>query len=159
MRYGQFAAEVDRGGASCWARWASSRDSMWQSGPRNVPEWVRLLQFAVARISAVLVTINPARIAPTWLRVLCWSNATRWDCSSSAGSNRPTITPSLEEICPELKNTALGSFAVLTKFPRLRWVVGLEKHHCSPAGGITPQEDMCRLSDAVPAARLETIRP
>ena len=44
--------------AGCW-RSAFAAASMWPFGPRMCPQWV-LLQFATARIGAVLVTINPA---------------------------------------------------------------------------------------------------
>ena len=44
--------------AACW-RWASRRASTSRLWATNVPEWV-VLQFATARIGAVLVTINPA---------------------------------------------------------------------------------------------------
>ena len=63
----------------------------------NVPEWV-LLQLAVARVGAVLVTINPAYRPYELAYVLEQCDAKALFLSTV--SNRPTITRCLRRSAP-----------------------------------------------------------
>jgi fatty-acyl-CoA synthase len=116
----------------------------------NVPEWV-VLQFATARIGAVLVTINPAYRPFELKYVLNQCDAVALFLIDRFKSS--DYFAMLREVCPELASAAPGRFAI-EQFPRLRWVVRLR-------GGDLPGsiswEEMCRRggeidADAVRAA-------
>ncbi len=97
----------------------------------NVPEWV-ILQFATARIGAVLVTINPAYRLHELRYVLRQS-----DCVTLCLVDRFKTSDyfaMLAEACPEL---ALCTPSVLrsSEFPRLRHVVALRG--ATPAGALS----------------------
>ncbi len=149
MRYREFSAEVDRAARGLLALGIEPGQhvAVWAT---NVPEWV-LLQFATARMGAVLVTINPAYRPYELEFVLNQCDAVGLLLVSRFKTS--DYYAMLEEVCPELKMTAPGDLHC-DKFPRLRWIVGLEKH--APPGGIA-WDDVCSLADAVPAARLEAI--
>lgn len=103
----------------------------------NVPEWV-VLQFATARIGAVLVTVNPA-YRPFELRyVLEQSDAVALFLVDHF--KRSDYFAMLAEVCPELNNAVSGRLGS-AEFPQLRWVVSLKGQ--PPAGAISWGE-MCR---------------
>jgi fatty-acyl-CoA synthase len=106
----------------------------------NVPEWV-ILQFASARIGAVLVTINPA-YRPFELKfVLRQSDAVALFLVDRFKSS--DYFAMLDEVCPELGKEALGELDS-HEFPFLRWVVALKGQ--TPAGAISWKE-LCRRGE------------
>src|SRR5205807_5765259 len=85
----------------------------------NVPEWV-ILQFAAARIGAVLVTINPAYRPFELKYVLAQCDAVALFLVDRFKSS--DYFAMLREACPELASAAPGKLAA-AEFPKLRWVV------------------------------------
>jgi fatty-acyl-CoA synthase len=150
MSYREFNAEVDlvaRGLLALGIR-TGEHVAIWAT---NVPEWV-ILQFATARIGAVLVTVNPAYRPFELKYVLDQSDVValflvgRFKNSNYFGM--------LAEVCPELADSAPGALDC-AQFPHLRWVVGLEP--AAPAGGIT-WSDVRRRAESVPAERLDEVQ-
>src|SRR3954471_7121140 len=114
----EFAADVDaaaRGLLSLGIK-TGEHVALWAT---NVPEWV-LLQFATARIGAVLVNINPA-YRPFELQYVLKQS----DCvalflvDQFKTSNYFTM---LAEVCPELAQTAAGKINS-EHYPRLRNII------------------------------------
>ncbi len=97
----------------------------------SVPQWV-LLQFATARIGAVMVTINPAYRAHELKFVLRQSDAVALFLIDHFKTS--DYFAMLAEVCPQLANSSLGE-PHLTDFPALRWVVSLRGE--TPAGAIS----------------------
>ncbi|HVU87155.1 MAG TPA: AMP-binding protein [Pirellulales bacterium] len=99
----------------------------------NVPQWV-VLQFATARIGAVLVTINPAYRPFELEYVLRQSDAVALFLVDRFKTS--DYFAMLAEVCPELA----GCTGTLTceKFPRLRSVVALKGE--TPRGAISWNE-------------------
>ncbi len=88
----------------------------------NVPAWP-ILQFATARIGAVLVTINPAYRPFELHYVLRQSDAVALFLVDQFKSS--DYFAMLAEVCPEMAVAAPGEIAS-DEFPRLRWVVSLK---------------------------------
>ncbi len=88
----------------------------------NVPEWV-VLQFATARIGAVLVTINPAYRPFELKYVLRQSDSVALFLVDHFKSS--DYHAMLNEVCPPLRDSVPGSLAA-ADFPELRWVVNLK---------------------------------
>ena len=89
----------------------------------NVPEWV-ILQFATARIGAVLVTINPAYRSRELKYVLHQSDAVALLLVDRfKSSDYYTI---LNQVCPELADCSRGGLQP-ADFPKLRTVVTLSE--------------------------------
>jgi fatty-acyl-CoA synthase len=114
----------------------------------NVPEWV-VLQFATARIGAVLVTINPA-YRPFELKYVLEQS------DSVALVLVPEFKTSnyyamLNEVCPEMTGATPGQIRS-SHFPKLRWVVSIDKS--PPAGAIT-FEELAERGNAVNDLQLE----
>ena len=116
----------------------------------NVPEWI-VLQFATARIGAVLVTINPAYRPHELKYVLRQSDSVvlllvdRFKTSDYFAM--------LAEVCPELANAPPGGLHS-PEFPKLKWVVSLKGQ--SPPGAV-PWSDMLDRGRNVDKADLESI--
>ncbi len=147
--YAEFSAAVDRAARGMLALGIEPGEhvALWAT---NVPEWI-VLQFATARIGAVLVTINPAYRPYELQYVLEECDARLLFLVERFKSS--DYYAMIDELCPELRNGAPGALAA-ARFPCLRWVVGLGRH--APVGGLTWTE-MCDLADAAPAAKLDTI--
>ena len=111
----------------------------------NVPEWV-VLQFATARIGAVLVNINPA-YRPFELNT-CSSRATPWRCSWSTQFKTSDYFAMLAEVCPELAAAEPGEL----RQPRIsQAALGRgARRRSRPPGGIT-WDEMLERGDAVDA--------
>jgi fatty-acyl-CoA synthase len=88
----------------------------------NVPEWV-ILQFATARIGAVLVTINPAYRPFELEYVLAQSDVVALFLVDRFKSS--DYHAMLAEVCPELANAVPGDLKC-DRYPRLRAVVNLK---------------------------------
>jgi len=96
----------------------------------NVPQWI-VLQFATARIGAVLVTINPAYRPFELKYVLKQSNAVALFLVERFKSS--DYFAMLAEVCPELASAAPGLLRS-DEFPRLRTVVAI--NGTPPAGAL-----------------------
>jgi fatty-acyl-CoA synthase len=124
----------------------------------NVPEWV-VLQFATARIGAVLVTINPAYRAHELKFVLSQSDSVALFLVDRFKTSDYFAT--LNEVCPELAAFnpspsgrgatehrrlnvagAQGGSKISPHYPRLRWVVALKGD--TPPGAISWQDMLAR---------------
>jgi fatty-acyl-CoA synthase len=108
-----------------------------------------ILQFATARIGAVLVTINPAYRPFELGYVLEQSDAVALFLVQRFKSS--DYFAMLAEVCPVLATAEPGRLECAA-FPRLRWVVSLES--TAPPGGITWSELAERGRD-VPESRLD----
>jgi fatty-acyl-CoA synthase len=147
LSYRQFAAEVDAAARGLVALGIESGQHVAVWGT-NVPEWV-ILQFATARIGAVLVTINPAYRPFELGYVLEQSDAVALFLVQRFKSS--DYFAMLAEVCPVLATAEPGRLECAA-FPRLRWVVSLES--TAPPGGITWSELAERGRD-VPESRLD----
>ncbi|HZZ28051.1 MAG TPA: AMP-binding protein [Pirellulales bacterium] len=151
--YQQFAAQVDQAARGLMALGIHRGEhvAIWST---NLPEWI-VLQFATARIGAVLVTINPAYRAHELEYVLRQSDAVllvltdRFKSSDYIGM--------LAEVCPEVvQNSGTaparhGGFRSI-EFPKLRQVVTIKGN---PPPAATTWQQMLKLGNAVP---LEEVR-
>ncbi len=104
----------------------------------NVPEWV-LLQFATARIGAVLVTINPAYRPFELQYVLRQSDAVALFLVDRFKTS--DYFAMLAEVCPELASSEPGKLRSMD-FPRLRHVVTLKG--ATPHGAMAWKEMLHR---------------
>jgi fatty-acyl-CoA synthase len=129
LSYREFAAEVDAAARGLLSLGIGKGDhvAVWAT---NLPQWV-LLQFATARIGAVLVTINPAYRPFELDYVLRQSDAVALFLVDHYKTS--DYFAMLREVCPALAEATPGRFD-LDKFPRLRWVVALRGQ--TPPGGI-----------------------
>lgn len=113
LNYRQFAAEVDRAARGLLALGIQRGEhvAIWAT---NVPEWV-VLQFAAARMGAVLVNINPAYRAHELRYVLKQSDSVALVLVDRFKSS--DYFAMLTEVCPQL-----GS----QEFPKLRHVIAIK---------------------------------
>lgn len=126
----EFGADVDaaaRGLAALGIR-KGQHVAVWAT---NVPQWV-VMQFATARIGAVLVTVNPAYRPHELKYVLRQSDAVALLMVDRFKSS--DYFEMLNQVCPELAAAAPGELAS-AEFPRLRWVVAMRGQ--APPGTIS----------------------
>ncbi len=137
MKYREFLHEVDRTARGLLSLGITAGDhvAIWAT---NVPQWV-LVQFATARIGAVLVTINPAYRPFELQYVLKQSNAKMLLLVDRF--KKSDYHAMLAECCPELCRTEMGELKS-DQFPKLRWVVALKGD--TPAGAISWEELLSR---------------
>ena len=120
----------------------------------NVPQWV-LLQFATARIGAVMVTINPAYRPHELAYVLKQSDCVALFLVDQFKSS--DYFAMLAEVCPEIA-AAKDGVVQSPQYPRLRRVVAIKG--APPAGLLTwerflaagqsvPQDDIDRIAAAL----------
>jgi fatty-acyl-CoA synthase len=114
----------------------------------NVPQWVAL-QFATARIGAVLVTINPAYRAFELQYVLNQSDAVALFLVDAFKSS--DYYAMLGEVCPELAASQPGALKAAA-CPRLRTVVTI---HGAALPGAFAWGQMLERGAAVPAERVD----
>src|SRR5205085_4911097 len=145
----EFSAEVDRAARALLALGIKKGEhvAIWAT---NVPQWV-VLQFATARIGAVLVTINPAYRPFELKYVLKQSDSVALFLVEQFKSSN--YFARLGEACPQLAQSQPGGL-VCDDYPRLRWVVSLESH--APPGGLT-WPDFMQRAESVPVNQLEEI--
>jgi fatty-acyl-CoA synthase len=147
LNYRQFAAEVDRAARGLLALGIRRGEhvAIWAT---NVPEWV-VLQFAAARMGAVLVNINPAYRAHELRYVLKQSDSVALVLVDRFKTS--DYFAMLAEVCPKI---GAG------EFPKLRHVVAIKGE--TPAGAISWQQMLAGgdsiSPDAVRAAANE-LRP
>jgi len=110
----------------------------------NVPEWV-VLQFATARIGAVLVTVNPAYRAFELKYVLEQSDAVALVLVDRFKSS--DYFAMLADACPELAHSTPGMLKCAA-FPKLRAVISIQG--ATPRGALSWSEllDQGRTVDA-----------
>ncbi|MCH7937295.1 MAG: AMP-binding protein, partial [Proteobacteria bacterium] len=149
LSYGKFADEVDRAARGLLALGIQPGEhvALWAT---NVPEWV-ILQFATARIGAVLVTVNPAYRPFELQYVLKQSDVVAMFLVERF--KKSNYFEMLAEICPELAETTGGDINSAA-YPKLRRVVALADE--APAGAIT-WSDMCRRGETVDSEAVESI--
>jgi len=141
LSYCQFLERVDEAARGLLALGIGRGEhvAVWAT---NVPEWV-VLQFATARIGAVLVTINPA-YRPFELKYVLNQ------CDAKAlflvdRFKKSDYFAMLAEVCPELTAAEPGQLQS-EAFALLRWVVTLRG---APPAGTIPWEEMCRRGQSI----------
>src|SRR5262245_25168649 len=117
----QFAEDVDAAARGLVAIGIKTGEhvALWAT---NVPQWV-LLQFATARIGAVLVNINPAYRPFELQYVLGQSDAVALFLVDQFKTS--DYFAMLAEVCPEIA-TAQNGHVMSPRYPRLRRVVALK---------------------------------
>ncbi len=145
----RFAADVDAAARGLIAMEIKPGEhiALWAT---NVPQWV-LLQFAAARIGAVLVNINPAYRPFELQYVLGQSDSVALFLVDQFKTSN--YFEMLCEICPEV-DAAKGGWVSSPKFPKLRNVVALKG--AAPAGLLT-WDAMVAAGERVTAEELEII--
>jgi len=137
----QFSAEVEataRGLAALGIR-SGEHVAVWAT---NVPQWV-LLQFATARIGAVLVTINPAYRPFELHYVLRQSDAVALFLVDRFKTS--DYFAMLQEVCPEVSQAREGHVNC-PAFPQLRAVVAMQG---TPPQGVLTWEAMVASGSSV----------
>lgn len=148
--YAEFLRRVDETAAGLVALGVGRGDhvAVWAT---NVPEWI-LLQFATARIGAVLVTVNPAYREHELRYVLAQSDAALLFLVDRFKTS--DYFAILGQAVPELAGSQPGRLAA-AEFPRLRWVVALRG---SPPPGAISFAEMCARGRAlVPQPELSAL--
>jgi fatty-acyl-CoA synthase len=147
--YRDFLADVNRAARGLVSLGIGAGDhvAVWAT---NVPEWV-VLQFATARIGAVLVTINPAYRPFELQYVLKQSDAKALFLVDRFKAS--DYFAMLAEVCPELAQSQPGQLNA-EQFPQLRWVVAIKG--ATPAGAIS-WTDMLGRGDSVVESQLDAI--
>ena len=133
LSWSAFDAEVDRVACSLLAL-GMRRGAHFGVWATNVPEWV-VLQFATARIGAVLVTINPSYRTSELAHAV--RQADLWGLALIDKFKTTDYFASLREAIPELALHAPGELNC-SQFPKLRWVLSLRGE--TPTGAISWQE-------------------
>ena len=145
----QFAADVDAAARGLLALGITTGEhvALWAT---NVPEWV-LLQFATARIGAVLVNINPAYRPFELQYVLGQSDAVALFLVDQFKSS--DYFAMLHEVCPQIDEAKDGHVRS-PHYPRLRNIVALKGQ---PPQGLLLWRQMVERGRKVPAAELDRI--
>jgi fatty-acyl-CoA synthase len=144
LNYREFGEQVDRAACGLLALGVRSGEhvAIWAT---NLPEWV-ILQFATARIGAVLVTINPAYRAHELGYVLKQSDAAMLVLTDYFKSS--DYFAMLAEVCPEVTRTqgSVGARLHSSVFPELRHAVAIKGK--APAAAI-PWPQLLALGDTL----------
>jgi fatty-acyl-CoA synthase len=143
----QFAADVEAAARGLMATGIQRGEhvAIWAT---NVPEWV-LLQFAAARIGAVLVNINPAYRPYELEYVLKQSDSVALFLVDQFKTS--DYFAMLAEICPEIAD-AQGGRVNSRHFPKLRNVVAIKGQ---PPAGMLLWSEMVEQGKQTPLAELE----
>ena len=155
LSYLQFSEHVDRLARGLMAQGIQRGEhvAIWAT---NVPEWV-ILQFATARIGAVLVNINPAYRAFELKYVLQQSDAVALFLVRSF--KKSDYFAMLAEACPELAAATPGELSS-DQFPQLRLVVAIDPQ--PPSGTLAWDQLLARadeVDDPQLAARTAELNP
>jgi len=145
----QFAADVDAAARGLVALEIKPGEhiALWAT---NVPQWV-LLQFAAARMGAVLVNINPAYRPFELQYVLGQSDSVAlFLVDQFKASNYFEM---LREICPQIVAAEEG-WVNCPRFPKLRNIVTLKG---APPAGLMTWDAMVRAGEKVTPEELEII--
>src|SRR5262245_45220512 len=145
--YRQFGEQVDRASRGLLALGIRRGEhvAIWAT---NVPEWV-VLQFATARIGAVLTTINPAYRAHELKYVLKQSDAVALVLTDRFKTS--DYFAMLADVCPDIHSPTVpvGSNAAGLKsseFPKLRQVIAIRGD--KPAAAIS-WKDLLAKGDSI----------
>lgn len=145
----EFAADVDAAARGLLALGIKPGEhvALWAT---NVPQWV-ILQFAAARIGAVLVNINPAYRPFELQYVLKQSDSVALFLVDQFKSS--DYFGMLREICPEVAEAVEGRVKS-PQYPRLRNVVAIKG---SPPHGLLTWEQMLQRGNSVPPLEVTKI--
>ncbi len=146
--WSEFDAEVDRAARSLLALGLRRGDhfGVWAT---NVPEWVTL-QFATARIGAVLVTINPSYRTSELAHAV--RQADLWGLALIDKFKTTDYFTSLQQAIPDLASHPPGGLHS-TAFPRLKWVIALRGE---PLPGTLSWDDFLKRAGSVSEQQLAT---
>jgi fatty-acyl-CoA synthase len=146
----QFATDVDAAARGLLALGIQTGEhvALWAT---NVPEWV-MLQFATARIGAVLVNINPAYRPFELQYVLNQSDSVALFLVDQFKTS--DYFAMLAEVCPQIAAATNGDVSS-PQYPRLRRVIALKG---KPPAGLLRWDQMVEQGRAVPPGDLERIR-
>ncbi len=149
VSYAEFARQVDAAARGLLALGIEPGEhvAVWAT---NVPEWV-VLQFATARIGAVLVTVNPAYRPFELKYVLRQSDAVALFLVREFKTS--DYYAMLGEVCPELATTEPGGFRS-ADYPKLRHVVSFGDE---PLAGACTWSNMLAAGESIAAERLDEI--
>jgi fatty-acyl-CoA synthase len=141
MSWRQFDDEVDRVAKALLGMGIAKGEhvALWAT---NWPQWL-LVQFATARIGAVLVTINPAYRSHELAYVLKQSDAAALFLIDSFRSS--DYFAMVHEAVPELATTGTGMLKS-PEYPRLRQVVSLTD---APAAGMLAWSDFLKQAGPI----------
>ncbi len=145
----QFADDVDaaaRGLLSLGIK-TGEHVALWAT---NVPQWV-LLQFATARIGAVLVNINPAYRPFELQYVLGQSDGVALFLVDQFKTSN--YFAMLAEVCPEIGSAEAGRVNS-PRYPKLRNIVAIQGQ---PPAGLLLWDEMVQLGQQVDASELDRI--
>jgi fatty-acyl-CoA synthase len=145
----QFAGDVDaaaRGLLSLGIK-TGEHVALWAT---NVPQWV-LLQFATARIGAVLVNINPAYRPFELQYVLGQSDAVALFLVDQFKTSN--YFAMLAEVCPEISSAEAGRVNS-PRYPQLRNIIAIQGQ---PPAGLLLWDEMVRLGQQVESSELDRI--
>ena len=145
----QFAADVDAAARGLLALGIQTGEhvALWAT---NVPEWV-MLQFATARIGAVLVNINPSYRPFELQYVLNQSDSVALFLVDQFKTS--DYFSMLAEVCPQIAAATNGQVKS-PQYPRLRRVVALKG---KPPAGLLLWDQMVEQGQAVPLGELDRI--
>ncbi len=145
----QFAADVDAAARGLLALGIQTGEhvALWAT---NVPEWV-MLQFATARIGAVLVNINPAYRPFELQYVLNQSDSVALFLVDQFKTS--DYFAMLSEVCPHIA-TAINGQVNSPQYPRLRRIVALKG---KPPAGLLLWDQMVEQGRAIPPGKLDRI--
>ncbi|HTN77029.1 MAG TPA: AMP-binding protein [Pirellulaceae bacterium] len=116
----------------------------------NVPQWI-VMQFATAKIGAVLVTINPAYRPFELKYVLAQSDAVALFLVDQFRSS--DYFAMLNEVCPELAGSTPGDLQC-EQFPKLRTIVAIKGQ---PPAGCLAWDEMLTRASQVPSSAITAI--
>jgi fatty-acyl-CoA synthase len=141
MSWRQFDDEVDRVAKALMGMGITQGEhvALWAT---NWPQWL-LVQFATARIGAVLVTVNPAYRSHELAYVLKQSDAAALFLIDSFRSS--DYFAMVREAVPELATAGTGRLNS-PGYPRLRQVVSLTD---TPAAGMLAWSDFLKLAEPI----------
>ena len=145
----QFGEEVDATARALLALGVKKGEhvAVWAT---NVPQWV-LLQFATARIGAVMVTINPAYRAHELKYVLNQSDSVALILVDHFKTS--DYFAMLAEVCPEIAAAKDGAVQS-REYPRLRRIVAIKG---SPPAGLLTWEKFLAAGRGVPQGEVESV--
>ncbi|MEW6212745.1 MAG: AMP-binding protein [Acidobacteriota bacterium] len=132
---GLIAAGVERG----------DRVALWAT---NIPEWV-VLQFALAKIGAILVTVNTNLRGPEIEYLLKQSESST--LITISGFRDVSYVDTIYEIIPELRDSEEGNLNSVN-FPHLRRVIFIGEDHPE---GMLPYDSLLARSEQVSDERLD----
>ena len=145
--YHEFLREVERAarGLLRLGIQKGERVGIWST---NYAEWV-ITQFAVAKIGAILVNLNPAYGTVEIEHALQQS-----ECSTlllTRGFRKSDYPSVLFEVCPEAASSAPGALKSV-KLPHLRNLIFIGDSLAPPS--MTPWNDLLQMGEGIPADAL-----